>query len=142
MKKILVILVLLIGVVGCSSKSKSVDFKKIESDLLSSSYFKNHEVISKDTIEKRYSLDLKKAKNVLMIASKDYNDASMILIADKDVKDEIDSFVSAYNDQWVKMNYFPEEAELVKKASYQTIDNYVVYIVSSDNNSVLKLINL
>ena len=142
MKKLLVVLTVLFCVVGCSSKKESLNFNKLEKDLLSSSYFSNHEVVSQDALEKRDSLDLKNVKNVLMISSKDYNDASMILIADKSVKSEIDSFVSAYNDQWVKMNYFPEEAELVKKATYKVMGDYVVYIVSKENDSVLKMINL
>ena len=134
---------------GCSSKKeestttkKTTDFSKIESSLLNSSYFSNHETVNKSTIEKKYSIDLSGATNVLMITSKDYDDASMVLIADKSVKSEIDSFVDSYNDQWVKMNYFPEQAELVKKATYKTSGDFVIYIVSSDNENVLKLINL
>ena len=142
MKKIILIAICFICLVGCSSKNKTVDFSKLEKDLLASTYFNNHEVVEKNTMEKRYSLDLKTAKNVLMISSKEYNDASMILIADKSVESEIDTFVAAYNDQWVKMNYFPDEAELVKKATYKTSGDYVVYIVSSNNDAVLKLINM
>ena len=127
---------------GCSTKKSSVDLKKIQNDLLSSSYFTNHEVVSKDTIEKKYNLDLEKTKNIVMIVSKDYDDASMVLIADKSAKTEIDKFVSSYKDQWVKMNYFPEEAELVKSATYKTSGDYVIYVVSKDSDKVLKLINL
>lgn len=141
MKKVLLILVGFLLVVGCSSKKESLDLNKIESELLSSEYFKNHEVVAKDKIEKKYSLDLSSINDVLMIVSKDYDDASMVLVADKKAKDEIDSFVSSYKDQWVKMNYFPEEAELVKKATYEVSGDYVIYIVSKNNDAVLKIIN-
>lgn len=140
MKKVLIVLFSFLLVVGCSSKKSSLDLKKVQDELLKSEYFKNHEVVSKDKIEKKYSLNLKDTDDVLMIVSKDYDDASIVLVADKKVKSEIDSFVSSYNDQWVKMNYFPEQAELVKKALYQDKDNYVIYIVSKNNSEVLKLI--
>ena len=142
MKKLFVLLFSLLLISGCTSKKDSLDLNKIQNDLLNSEYFKNHEVVSKDTIEKRYSLDLKDIDDIIMISSKEYDDASMVLIADKKVKTEIDSFVSAYNDQWVKMNYFPEQAELVKKATYKTSGNYIIYIVSKNNDDVLKITNL
>lgn len=142
MKKVLVVLFSFLFLVGCSSKKSSIDLEKIKTDLLNSSYFKNHEVVSKDTIEKKYSLNLENTGDVIMIVSKDYDDASMVLIADNNIKSEIDKFVSSYNDQWVKMNYFPEEAELVKSAIYKTSGDYVIYIVSKDSDKVLKLINL
>ncbi len=66
----------------------------------------------------------------------------MVLIADSKNKSEIDTFVSSYNDQWVKFNYFPDEAELVKKATYKIVNNYVIYVVSSNNDDVLKIIGV
>ena len=141
MKKILVVLLGLFLCIGCSSKKSSLDLKKMEKDLLASKYFSNHEVVSKDTIEKKYSLKLNDS-DILMLISKDYDDASVVLVADSKNKSEIDAFVSSYNDQWVKFNYFPEEAELVKKATYKTLDNYIIYIVSSNNDDVLKIMGV
>lgn len=145
MKKVLVVLFSFLLLVGCSTKKsseKSVDLNQIQKDLLTSTYFSNHEAVNKETLEKRYSIDLTDSKEIVMIASKSYDDATMVLIADKKVKSEIDEFVSAYNDQWVKMNYFPEQKELVEKAIYKTSGDYVIYVVSKDNDAVLKIINL
>ena len=38
------------------------------------------------------------------------------------------------------MNYFPEQKQLVENGLYTDYNNYLVYIVSEDNNRVLNII--
>ncbi len=144
MKKILLFsLLCLLVVTGCGSKKEEKkNLKDIEKKIIALDNFKNHESVSKDTIEKKYSIDLGDA-DVLMIAAKKYDDASIVFITEKNdkTKTEVDAFVKAYNDQWVKMNYFPEQKELVEKATYKTEGNYIIYIVSENNDEVLKIVN-
>ncbi len=144
MKKILLtVFVCLLVVTGCGDKKEEKkDLKAIEKKIVALDNFKKHESVSKDTIEKKYSIDLGDA-DVLMLASKEYDDASIVFIAEKNdkVKTEVDAFVKSYNDQWVKMNYFPEQKELVEKATYKTDGQYIIYIVSKNNDEVLKIVN-
>ena len=44
------------------------------------------------------------------------------------------------NSQWVGMNYFPKQKELVENGLYTTYNGYLIYIVSSDNDKVLNMI--
>lgn len=147
MKKIVIcVCACLLLLTGCGSKKNEntakKDLKQIESRLLELSNFKNHESVSKSSIEKKYSLDLGDA-DVMMIASKSFDDATMVLVIESNdqTKKEIDAFVNAYNDQWVKMNYFPEQKELVEDATYEKNSDYIIYIVSKNNDEVLKIVN-
>lgn len=140
MKKILIMISCLLFV-GCSNKN--LDFKKIEDKLISSNLFSNHEIVDEYIFSNRYTIDISKFDEVLMLSSTKYDDSTMVLIVspnNKDTKKEMESFINSYNNQWVIMNYFPKQKELVENGLYTSYSNYLIYIVSDNNEEVLKLI--
>lgn len=143
MKKILLSLICFLCVIGCGVKNNKLDLKKVEQTLSSSEYFPNHEVVDTDTISNRYSIDVSKFDETLMLSSTKYDDASIVFIAhpsNESTKKEFENFIDSYNSQWVGMNYFPEQKELVENGLYTTYNGYLIYIVSSDNDKVLNMI--
>lgn len=143
MKKILLSLICLFGVIGCGVKNNKLDLKKVQQTLSSSEYFSNHEVVSTDTISNRYSIDISKFDETLMLSSTKYDDASIVFIVhpnNESTKKEFENFIDSYNSQWVGMNYFPEQKELVENALYTTYNGYLIYIVSNNNDAIINLI--
>ena len=143
MKKILLSLICLFCVVGCGVKNNKLDLKKVQQALSSSEYFSNHEVVSTDTISNRYSIDISKFDETLMLSSTKYDDATIVFIShpsNESTKKEFENFIDSYNSQWVGMNYFPEQKELVENALYTTYNDYLIYIVSNNNDAIINLI--
>lgn len=143
MKKILIVVICLLFLSGCGVSEKKLDLNNLESKLSSSEYFENHEIISSDVVLNRYSIDTSKFEELMMLSSTKYDDATMVFIAypnNADTKKEFETFIDSYNSQWVGMNYFPEQKQLVENGLYTDYNNYLVYIVSKDNNKVLNMI--
>lgn len=144
MKKIIFILSFFFLFTGCSN-NKTLDLQSLGSNI-TQEYLTNHEIGNIDTISGRYDIDTTNVKDSLVITSKDFDDATMVLILlpengkNKDVQQEMDEFISSYHNQWVDMNYFPEQKDLVEKALSTTYNNYFIYIVSSHNEDILKLV--
>ncbi len=144
MKKIIFILSFFFLFTGCSN-NKTLDLQSLGSKI-TQEYLTNHEIGNIDTISGRYDIDTTNVKDSLVITSKDFDDATMVLILlpengkNKEVQQEMDEFLSSYRNQWVDMNYFPEQKDLVEKALSTTYNNYFIYIVSSDNENILKLV--
>ena len=143
MKKLLIVLSMLFIFTGCSSKQ--LDLNNI-GDNITKAYLTNHEIGDINTISGRYNINTDDIKDSLIITSKSFDDATMVLILfpkngkNNEVKSEIEKFIESYNNQWVDMNYFPEQKELVQKALYTAYNNYLIYIVSTNNNEILKVI--
>lgn len=143
MKKILIILGLILFT-GCSSKS--IDLKNVETQIIDSSILTEPQVTDIDSFAKRYSLDIANISASLVITSKKFDSAEMVLVIlpksgkTNEVKEELDKFINSYNNQWVDMNYFPKQKELVENALNTTYHNYLIYIVSNDNDKLLNLI--
>ena len=144
MKKIWIILCLLFIFTGCSN-NKKLQLNTIGTSI-TKNYLTNHEVGDINTISGRYNINTDNIKDSLIITSKSFDDATMVLIIlpengkNKEIKTEIEKFIDSYNNQWVDMNYFPEQKDLVQKALYTTYGNYLIYIVSSNNDEILKLV--
>ena len=143
MKKLLILVICFLFLSGCGMSEKKLDLNNLESKLSASEYFLNHEIISSDVVANRYSIDTSKFEELMMLSSTKYDDATMVFIAypnNADTKKEFETFIDSYNSQWVGMNYFPEQKELVENGLYTNYNNYLVYIVSQDNNKVLNMI--
>lgn len=143
MKKILIAVICMLFVSGCGVSEQKLDLNNVGSKLSSSEYFSNHEIISSDVVLNRYSIDTSKFEELMMLSSTKYDDATMVFIAypnNADTKKEFETFIDSYNSQWVGMNYFPEQKQLVENGLYTNYNNYLVYIVSEDNNKVLNMI--
>ncbi|MCI5732815.1 MAG: DUF4358 domain-containing protein [Tenericutes bacterium] len=143
MKKILIAVICLLFLSGCGVSKKKLDLNDVGNKLSSSKYFTNHEIINSDVVLNRYSIDTSKFEELMMLSSTKYDDATMVFIAypnNAETKKEFETFIDSYNSQWVGMNYFPEQKQLVENGLYTDYNNYLVYIVSEDNNRVLNII--
>lgn len=144
MKKLLIVLGILFIFTGCSN-SKKLDLNSTSASI-TKDYLTNHEVGDINTISGRYNIKTDNIQDSLIITSKKFDDATMVLILlpkngkNNEVKSEIEKFIDSYNNQWVGMNYFPDQKELVQNALYTTYGNYLIYIVSSNNDEILKLV--
>ena len=71
-----------------------------------------------------------KFEELMMLSSTKYDDATMVFIAypnNAETKKEFETFIDSYNSQWVGMNYFPEQKQLVENGLYTDYNNYLVY---------------
>lgn len=141
MKKVILIFGMIILLTGCST-SKKLNLETIGEKILKTSEFKNHEISSINTLTSRYGLKNIDSDEVLLITPLSFDDSKMVLIIlpKNDDKRVIDEIKNSYENQWIEFNYFPEEKELVENALYELYGNYIIYIVSKDNNEILKLI--
>lgn len=140
-RRLIVSLFFVFCAIGCSNNSK-IDLET-KGNLLLEKYYLNHEIVDKDTVSKKYDINTSDVSNILFIAPKSYDDATMILVIspnNKNVMNETDRFKQSYEDQWVKFNYFPEQKDLVEKAIYTTYGDYIIYIVSEKNNEILEFL--
>ena len=57
---------------------------------------------------------------------------------ENEVKEAINTYMKNLEDQW--STYLPDQYELVKNRKEEKVGNYLVYIVSNDNEAVYKAI--
>ena len=147
---ILIVLGIIILCIGCkndaTNKQFDKNYAKEEIGKLSLDGFKFSDeanVNNKSAIEV-YGVDLTKTKDYLFYMSSEVVNPSMYLIVSVDeenkavlkyqINDMFDKYYSAYN------NYYPKEAKMIKDRLETEYSDYLIYIISSDNNSVLQVI--
>ena len=143
MKKIILILVMILSLVGCS-KNKELNLNEIDSKLSDTNLFKETEKIDISYIEDKYGLDSTGIEEYSIYMAMDTVSASMYAIfkvSDNSIKEEIDSkFIEKYINSWTTLAYEPEEIKLVNDMYSEEYGNYLIYIISKDNDKVLDII--
>ena len=150
MKKLLLILVVSIMLVGCG-KTINFDLKTVESNLSNFTInnekeFKDCINWDKDTLEMKYEIDTTNMEEILVMMPSLVNSANMYMVVKaksgkvNEVKKELDKIMKSYENAW-GMGYAPEEADKVNNRLEKTEGNYLIYIISSDNENVLKEIH-
>ena len=105
---------------------------------------KRYRLLSKKFIEK-YGIDTSVFDEILVSTSENLDTSSMYAIfLPKETEiakaeAEMKSFFEKYDQAWI-MGYFPEEEKLVKNRLEEKYGNYYIYIISKDNETVLKKI--
>ena len=140
-KKILMIVGLLsiISLTGCGNKSINLDkaYSNLEND------YKGYTKVQDSVLEGSYGIDLTAFNDYLVVMDEDGTSSKMYAIFEKkensDADDEVTYFISQYNEAWDN-GYFPEETALVKNGEKTTYGNYVIYVVSSNNEDVVSTI--
>ena len=149
MKKVIIAIICVLCLSGCTSSDKSdtkvLDLASIKSELselkIDSEYpFKNNEYINnKETIE-YYELDLSLIDDYLIYLPSEVVNASMYMII-KPKKEEVsvvkyqveelfDGLYNAYE------GYYPKQAKLIKDRMSKELNGYLIYVVSTDNDKV------
>ncbi|MEG0408063.1 MAG: DUF4358 domain-containing protein [Bacilli bacterium] len=140
MKKFLIILVSLI-LVGCSNK-KTINYDSVKKNL--NDDFKGFDVMDVSTLENNYSVEGSAFKSSLIVMDNTSTKSKMYAIfeANDDFEDaeyEADSFIKKYKEAW-GLGYFPEEAKLVEDSKKEIYGNYIIYVVSKNNEDIINKI--
>ncbi len=152
MKKIVVFIVMVL-LVGCNQKEVELDLIKLYSGIESLNYkdsnnqirpLFNNEIIDNEKLQSKYDLDISNIDKILFSIPKEMDQASMYIIVlpkenkKDEVNNEIENFFIKYEQEWAL--YFPKEEALIKNRLQTSYGQYLIYIVSNDNNKVLNYI--
>ena len=142
MKKILVIMFSLLILSGCKSNSISnLDMKGAESAL--DNKYSNMISMEKSELEAIYSLDTSKFEDYIIKSSTlgNGNFYAIIKVSDsnkKDVQNQMENMFKILVNQ--SNLYSPEAVNLLKNRLQTSIGNYLIYIVSDDNNAYYEIV--
>lgn len=152
MKKVILCLMLLL-VVGCGTKS--LVFNDVYNNVKDLQYnnelvFNDHETMTKEQLESIYQLDTSSMEEFLFVLPKGITNPNMYVIVKpvsgktNIVKEDMKNFLTKYDNSWGvgegAIPYFPEAVELINNRLERTYGNYLIYIVSSDNELIYKTI--
>lgn len=139
MKKFILVLVMIL-LVGCGKNS--LDLESIESKIKDTNLFSNN-MVDLDYLNSKYGLDTEGISEAKICMSSMLDNASMYAIFKADnvneVKKNTDAFMEKYSSSWM-MGYNLEQESLVENRVVTTYDNYIIYIISTDNEKVLNII--
>lgn len=143
MKKIILILIMCFIVIGCG-KTIILDFEKINNQLSKTNLFNETEKIDIEYIEDKYGLDSTGIEEYSIYMAQVSMSSSMYAIfkiTDDSAQNRIEStFIDKYVHSWTDIVYAPEEAYLVNNMHSEKYGNYLIYIISKDNDKVLDII--
>lgn len=150
MKKIILLLMSILLITGCGAKTlltldldkakKDIEELKIKDDYL----YSKLDYVTSGEIKDTYQFEAKYFDEFVIAMPKIKINANMYMILKvkkgkmTEAKNELAHFDEKYIEQW-KL-YLPDQAKLVENKLETQKDDYLIYIVSSDNNKVLKAI--
>lgn len=150
MKKIMLLILGMFLMVGCSNSETStvnekLDMKKIESNLQSLVVNDTKPYSDKDSVNdldliKGYGIDVDLLEEYTIYISSNVEDPSMYMVIKPtegkesvvkyQIDDMFDKYLSAYK------GYYPEIASMIEEKMEKEYGNYLIYIVSNDNKTV------
>ena len=147
MKKIILILILILimafSFVGCS-KNVNLNLEEINKNLSDTDLFSETEKIDISYLEEKYGLDSTGIEEYSIYMATETASASMYAIfkvTDSSVKENIEStFIDKYISSWTTIVYEPEEVKLVNNMYIEEYGNYLIYIISKDNDKAIGII--
>lgn len=150
MKKILYLISLIILLSGCSKNNIKLDFNIIQTKLNNLTYeskpmFGKNEMVDIQYLSDKYGFDSSNIEDSLISMSKVVDSASMyaIFLPKKGEKteavDAIEEFLTRYDQSWM-MGYAPDQELLVQNRLEEEYGDYLIYIISNDNEKVLETI--
>ena len=146
---IVIIVAVVVGayfILNGSEEEKTIDLNTASQTLSNSSPFNELSTmdITIDVLSSVYGINTQNVENVIGKMPMMNVQASMyLLIQAKDgtaetVKSELDQYATKYEEQW--STYLPEQYELVKNRLEKEYGDYLIYIVSSNNDLVFETI--
>jgi hypothetical protein len=142
MKKVLLLGVLLLLVTGCGKESvTNLDLKKASEEV--ASIYTNMEDMDKDELKAIYGLDVSLLDEYEIKSSSLSNGYfyAILKVDDKntkEVKKQMDNLFKVLENQ--SDLYSPEAVKLIKNRLETSIGNYLIYIVSEDNDAMYDVI--
>ncbi len=142
MKKVLILFVLLFLVTGCGKESvTNLDLKKASEEV--ASIYTNMEDMDKDELKAIYGLDVSLLDEYEIKSSSLSNGYfyAILKVDDKntkEVKKQMDNLFKVLESQ--SDLYSPEAVKLIKNRLETSIGNYLIYIVSEDNDAMYDVI--
>ena len=145
MKKVIIMVIMCFMLVGCmKTETISLDLEKINIKLEDTNLFNKTEKIDIEYIEDKYGLDSNGIEEYSIYMSRTSMSASMYAIfkiSDESASDRIEStFIDKYVHSWTDIVYAAEEAEIVNNMHSEKYGNYLIYVISKDNDKVLDII--
>ena len=150
MKKILLVLVMFL-LVGCGTTEgdKSLDVNALRNDLTNLKIddvgiFSTTENINDTDVIDSYGIDVNLLDDYLVYISTEVEDPSMYMVVlpkkgeEAVVKYQIDEFFSMYHAAY--NGYYPEVAYMIENKKEEKVGDYLVYVVSKDNDKVYNVI--
>lgn len=150
MKKILLIITCMLIMTGCTEEPKTetndkLSMNKIEENISTlvvkdGKPFENKESVNDLDLIEGYGIDVSLLEEYVIYISSSVEDPSMYMVLKPtkeqrsvvkyQVKDMLDKYLSAY------MGYYPEAATIIEDKMEKEYSDYLIYIVSQDNQKV------
>lgn len=140
----LFMLIACFGLVGCGSSSKELNLNEIDKKLAETDLFSETEKIDLEYLEDKYGLISEGIVDYSVYMARASMSSSMYAIfkvENDEVKSNIESnFINKYTDSWTVNVYDAHEANLVNNMYSEKYQDYLIYIISEDNDKVLNII--
>lgn len=140
MKKLMIILGLIL-LVGCSN-NVNLDLNNIQKRIDITGLFKGTQVDLEYVVSK-YGLEKEGIEDYSINMSNMLDSASMYAIFKasdiKSVKANTDDFINKYASSWM-MGYNLEQEKIVQDKMEEVYGNYIIYVISNNNEKVLNII--
>lgn len=139
-KKILVFISLLtiFQLTGCGKEK--IDLDKVYSNLEDD--FESFTKVDDSVLEGSYGIDLSYFDDYLVVMDEDGTSSKMYAVfvaKNSDAADEVTYFISQYIESWDN-GYFPEETKRVKYGKKFSYGDYIIYVVSDNNDEIIEKI--
>ena len=142
MKKLIITLIAVILLCGCANNNvTNLDMNKASNSL--DSKYQNMQSVNKDELEVIYGLDLSKIDEYIIKSSSSANGDFYAIVKVKDenkkeVQDKMNNMFKILENQ--SNLYSPEAVSKLKNKLSTSVGNYLIYIVSNDNNAYYEIV--
>lgn len=148
-KKILfisLVVLLILSIIGCAQKQTalSIDLTQAKENIELLSIYGELKELPEDELKLAYGLDVEMMEESSIFFSSDLMKAPMFAIIKpkedqiETVREQLDTFLINYENKWTL--YLPEETALVQNALLEEDGDYLILIISDDNEQVLEAI--
>lgn len=137
MKKLIVLIISALVLVGCSNKT--LDYDNIYNNLKDE--YSGFVKLSDEDLQ-GYGVDSTLFKSYLVVRNDTSVDSRMYAIFEvenDEAKYEAGYFMDIYQDSWLT-GYFPEQEKLVKKYKKEEYGNYIIFVVNEDTQKIIDII--
>ncbi len=151
MKRIMLFLLLIILVSGCTKNNSKLDFSEVSNSLNNLTYndkslFPNTAKVETDILEMKYGVSLESFESYIVVMPTMATSASMYAIflpkegKSKEAEAISDIIMNKYASSWTSIIYNVSEAYLVNNMLKTKYNGYIIYIISNNNDLALNTI--
>ena len=151
MKKIIWAIASCILLVGCGQQKVTLNLEEISNKVSTLTYqnkemFNQNEILTESKLKSKYNLDTSNIESFKISMPTLMESSNMYMIVlpkegkTQEVKTAMNQLLEKVEASWTVGNYAPKEADKVKNRLETSYGNYLIYIISDDNDLVLKTI--